>query len=182
MPKRPSDIIDFWFAECSKARWFESTPEFDLEIEARFRGLYEDATAGELERWRDSADGCLALCLLLDQFPRNLFRGDARAFATDAMALDVASHALARGFDQALSPERRLFLYLPFEHSEDLAHQNRCVALIKDLDDPRLLDYAVRHQQIVERFGRFPHRNRILGRATTPEEAAFLEQPDSSFG
>jgi uncharacterized protein (DUF924 family) len=182
MPMRPSEIIDFWFAEPSKARWFESTPEFDREIEARFRWLYEDATAGELAGWRDSADGCLGLCLLLDQFPRNMFRGDARAFATDAMALDVASHALARGFDQALSPERRLFLYLPFEHSEDLAHQNRCVALIKALDDPKLLDYAVRHQQIVERFGRFPHRNRILGRVTTPEEAAFLEQPASSFG
>jgi uncharacterized protein (DUF924 family) len=178
---RPRDVIEFWFAEPNKGRWFEPSPEFDRAIEVRFRALYEDAAAGELAHWRDSADGCLALCLLLDQFPRNMFRGDARAFATDAMALEIAAHALARGFDQALPSERRSFLYLPFEHSEDLAHQNRCVALIGDLNDSKLFDYAVRHQRIIERFGRFPHRNRILGRATTAEEAAFLETLGSSF-
>jgi uncharacterized protein (DUF924 family) len=182
MPVRSSDVIEFWFAEASRERWFEATPDFDREIGARFRPLYEEAAAGKLEHWRDSADGCLALCLLLDQFPRNMFRGEARKFATDALARDVALSALARNFDQALPPERRLFLYLPLEHSEELGHQNRCVALIETLNDPKLLDYAVRHQKIVERFGRFPHRNRFLGRATTPEEEDGLKEPDSSFG
>jgi uncharacterized protein (DUF924 family) len=178
---QPREVIDFWFADATRARWFDSTPEFDRALEGRFSALHEQAAAGELDHWRGSADGCLALCILLDQLPRNLFRGHARAFATDAQALAVAEHAIAAGFDQSLPADQRLFLYLPFEHSEDLAQQNRAVALIGTLDDERQVEHAVRHRKVVERFGRFPHRNTILRRATTPEEAAFLQRPGSSF-
>jgi uncharacterized protein (DUF924 family) len=177
----PEEVIDFWFAEPNRARWFAATPEFDREIAARFGALHAQAAAGALDHWRDSAEGCFALCLLLDQVPRNMFRGEPRAFATDAQALEVAEHVLAQGFDRTLPREWRLFLYLPFEHSEERAHQDRCVALFTQLNDSEQLDYALRHQWIIERFGRFPHRNRILGRATTEEEADFLEQPGSSF-
>lgn len=179
---QPRDVIDFWFVEIDQARWFEPTPALDRAIRDRFGALYEQAAAGELDRWRAHPEGCLALCLLLDQFPRNMFRGEARAFATDARARSVAGHALAEGFDRALPKDQLLFLYLPFEHSEDLADQNRSVALFEALGNDGLVDYAVRHQRIVARFGRFPHRNRLLGRATTADEAAFLEEPDSSFG
>lgn len=178
---QPRDVIEFWFAPASRERWFESTPDFDRQIEARFGDLCRQGAAGALGHWQDSAAGCLALCLLLDQFPRNRFRGSREAFATDAQALAVAEQALARGLDQQLPPEMRMFLYLPFEHSEDLAHQRRAVALIGALGDAKALDYAVRHLRVIERFGRFPHRNQVLGRETTAAEAAFLEAPGSSF-
>lgn len=178
---QPSDVIEFWFDPASRSRWFESTPEFDREVEERFGGAYRQATAGELDPWQDSAEGCLALCLLLDQFPRNLFRGSREAFATDAQALAIAEHALARGFDQQLPPGSRMFLYLPFEHSENRAHQARAVELIGTLGNAQALDYAIRHLRVIERFGRFPHRNQALGRETTQDEAAFLREPGSSF-
>jgi uncharacterized protein (DUF924 family) len=174
-------VIDHWFADGTKARWFEPTAEFDQDLRDRFSALHARAAGGQLDHWRDSAEGCLALCLLLDQLPRNMFRDDPKAFATDAKALAIAEHAIANGFDEGQPTDVRTFLYLPFEHSEDLSQQNRCVALFAAIGDERLLDHAIRHQKIIERFGRFPHRNQALGRETTAAEAAFLQEPGSSF-
>lgn len=177
-----SELLDFWFAEGMADKWFVQDDAFDRDLRARFAGLYARAAAGALDGWMDSARGCVALCILLDQAPRNLFRGDPRAFATDAAARAVTRHAMAQGFDRAVPPAQRLFLYLPLEHSEALADQDLCVTLLEGMDgDPRWLDYARRHRDIVARFGRFPHRNALLDRETTPEEADFLTQPGSSF-
>lgn len=177
-----SDILGFCFAEGPAQRWFEKDPAFDAQVRARLAGWHDMAAAGKLDHWRETAEGCVALCILLDQVPRNLFRGDARAFACDAEARAVTRHALAQGFDRALPQVQRLFLCLPLEHSEDLADQELSVRLIGELDeDDRWLDFAVRHRDIIARFGRFPHRNAAFGRASTLEEAEFLAQPDSSF-
>ena len=187
---RVDEILDFWFggeAERGTFRdvWFEKNEDFDREISSRFRKDYERAAAGGLEDWQNSERGCLALILLLDQFPRNMFRGDARAFATDHRARAVADHAVSEGMDLALPPIQRMFVYLPFEHSEDTEDQQRSIelflALDEELDGPDLVSYARRHAEIISRFGRFPHRNATLGRDTTPEEAEFLEEPGSSF-
>ncbi|HEY9859114.1 MAG TPA: DUF924 family protein [Candidatus Obscuribacterales bacterium] len=189
---RIEQILNFWFgspqsASYGKSRkvWFSKDPNFDRDITDRFLPDYEAAVAGNYDGWRASPDGCLALILLFDQFPRHIFRGDRRAFATDAQALATAQQAIAQDFDQALLPVQRIFIYLPFEHSENLEHQRLSVELLRQLsDDPEAADmfpYAVRHKEIIERFGRFPHRNQILGRTTTPEEAEFLKQRDSSF-
>lgn len=141
--------------------------------------------AGARVRWRDSAEDCLALILVLDQFPRNLFRDDARAFATDAAALDAAKHAIARGFDHSLSPLMRKFLYLPFLHSENLADQDTGIALMESVADSPMgaesVKSAIQHRDIIARFGRFPHRNALLGRESTADELVFLDQPGSSF-
>ncbi len=177
-----ADILGFCFDEGPSRRWFMKDSAFDAEVRTRLAGLHETAAAGDFESWRETAAGCVALCILLDQAPRNLFRGHARAFQTDPQALAVTRHALAQGLDRGLPQVQRVFLYLPLEHSEDLADQEHCVRLIGELDeDPGWLDYAVRHRDIVARFGRFPHRNAILGRDSTPEEVEFLTQPGSSF-
>jgi uncharacterized protein (DUF924 family) len=188
-------ILNFWFGNPTdlqgpygqqRSVWFKKDAAFDDRIRQRFLPDYERAAAGDYTPWRSQPRSCLALILLLDQVPRNLFRGDARSYATDAEALAVAEAAIAQGHDQALIPVERLFMYLPLEHSEDLARQQRCVQLFETLvkEAPELastLDYAYRHRDVIARFGRFPHRNHILGRTTTPEEAAFLQQPGSRF-
>ena len=177
-----AEVVEFWFGPGMKERWFECDPAFDAEVRARLGAPHERAAGGELGAWRDSAEGCLALIVLLDQAPRNLFRGQARAFATDAAARELTGHALAQGFEAALTQDQRGFLYLPLEHSETLDDQEASVRLTAALDeDPAWHDYAVRHRDIIARFGRFPHRNAALGRRSTPEEEAFLEQPNSSF-
>lgn len=189
---RVDEILDFWFGRPDEAIygkqrsfWFTKKPQFDQEVRTRFLTDYEQAVAGQLDHWKESPKSCLALIILLDQFPRNMFRGTAQAFARDPQALSAAQHAVANGFDQELLTVQRWFVYLPFEHSENLEHQRQAVQLFGTLsDDPdsaSTLDYAVRHRSVIERFGRFPHRNHILGRATTPEEAEFLKQPGSSF-
>lgn len=181
------EILSFWFGEEDGFRetWFQGGENFDREIRERFGSDYERGAAGELDGWKSSPRGCLALILLLDQFPRNMFRDDARAFATDPRAHEAAKHALESGFDRRLRPIERVFVYLPFEHSEDLEDQRRSVelfrALGRDLDSDELLDYAIRHQRVIARFGRFPHRNEALGRSSTPEEEAFLGGPDAPF-
>jgi uncharacterized protein (DUF924 family) len=181
---RAAEVLRFWFgagADYGKARkaWFEKNPEFDREIRVRFLALYEQAASGALDEWRGLQGECLALVIVLDQFPRNLFRGDAKAFASDARARGAARHAIEAGYDEAMIPVERLFLYLPFEHSESLEDQWRAIALIGRLapwpETADVFSYAVRHWEIVRRFGRFPHRNAVLGRATTPEEQAFLD-------
>ncbi len=173
-------ILDFWFA--SEDLWFKKDDAFDEIIRQRFVADHESAAAGGLADWRETPDGCLALIVLLDQFPRNMFRGTARAFATDALAINITETAVDRGFDQALPAVRRRFVYMPLMHAEDVDHQRRCVDLFEALEnDPGGVEYAIKHLEIIQRFGRFPHRNEILGRLSTPEEAAFLETPGSSF-
>ena len=185
-----NDILTFWFgaaADRGKSRddWFQKNPSFDDAIRARFLPLYEHAAAGHLLEWMQNAVDCLALILLLDQFPRNMFRNSYRAFAADHLAREAARHALTSEFDRELMPVERMFLYLPLEHSESLADQEQCLTLMKALDAfPETRDmhvWAEKHRVIIERFGRFPHRNVLLSRPSTPEEVDFLKQPGSSF-
>ena len=180
-------MLDFWFgAPDSRERarprksWFEKSEPFDAEIRRRFLATWERAGRGELGRWQATPLASLALIVVLDQFPRNMFRGTARAFASDSLALAAARETIARGFDRLLSPVERTFIYLPFEHAEDLAAQRRSLSLFRALD-PEDMQYPKRHYEIIARFGRFPHRNAILGRQSTAEEAEFLKQPGSSF-
>jgi uncharacterized protein (DUF924 family) len=170
----PAEVIAFW-REAGPERWFKKDDSFDEEIRSRFLGLHERAATGELKDWENSAEGTLALLLLFDQFPRNMFRGTARAFATDELARAITASALLKGFDAQVAPDMRAFFYLPFEHSEDLADQERGIALYKAAGDDDGLKWAHIHADIIRRFGRFPHRNPILGRTTTPEEQAFLD-------
>lgn len=172
-------LVDFWFS-LEPSRWWTKDPAFDEELRSRFLGVHE-AAARDPEGALDTPRGALATALALDQLPRNLFRGTPRAFATDAAALAACRTAIARGFDQALGLYERGFLYMPFMHSEDRADQERCVALFEAHGPPEYVTFAQQHLAIVERFGRFPHRNAILGRPSTPEELAFLEQPGSAF-
>lgn len=183
MKNSQKDILNFWFEETKPQQWFQTNPEFDAQVTEEFSKAYEMAREGTFDEWKKDADGCLALCLLLDQFPRNMFRGTPQAFATDKQALLIAKHALSKGFDQVLSPVKRRFLYLPFEHSENLADQRRCVELFEKMkdDDPLGYDYALRHLKVIENYGRFPHRNKILGRDNTPEEEEYLAQPGAGF-
>jgi uncharacterized protein (DUF924 family) len=170
---KPADIVAFW-REVGPKRWFEKDAALDDEIRRRFLGLHETAAAGKLTDWERSAEGALALLILLDQFPRNMFRGEARAFATDPLARAIASRAILNGFDGAI-PEMRTFFYVPFMHSEALADQERAVTFYRAQHDTENLKWAELHADIIRRFGRFPHRNPALGRVTTPEEQKFLD-------
>jgi uncharacterized protein (DUF924 family) len=192
------EILDFWFGapdapDYGQLRkiWFIKNSEFDQALGHRFGTTVEAAALGKLQSWRADADSCLALLLLLDQFPRNLYRGQAQAFAMDGEAVAVANHGILQRFDryraneQARPTVQRWFFYLPFEHSERLADQERAVALFEQLrgdgQSASTIDYAHRHRAVIEQFGRFPHRNAALGRMNTPEETRFLQQPGSSF-
>ena len=176
---KAAEVLCFWFEEHPKD-WFVKNPAFDAEILFRFRALHEAAAAGRFAHWADEPGSCLALIILLDQFPRNLFRGEARAFATDALARAAAREILRRGWDRQMTQSERLFAYLPLEHSESLADQVLACELMKDFDADQLR-YAIRHREIIERFGRFPHRNGVLGRESTAAEIEFLAQPGSGF-
>ncbi len=166
-------IVSFW-REAGPDKWFDDDEAFDRALTERFLATHDAATRGELAAWEDSAGGALALILLFDQFSRNMFRGTARAFAADPLARATAEHAIARGFDQATEADLRQFFYLPFMHSERLADQDRCVELYAALGDPDQSKYATGHRDIIVKFGRFPHRNRVLGRDTTQAEQDFL--------
>ena len=192
MRTSPAEVLDFWFGGEGapghgefRSQWFQKDEAFDREVTNRFADLYEEAAAGDLDGWREEAESCLALVICLDQFPRNMFRGDARTHATDGEALDAAKYATERALDRELPALRRMFLYMPFMHAESVEDQRRSVELFERLaaeaGGPDVVEYAVGHRDIVERFGRFPHRNALLGRETTPEEAEFLTQPGSSF-
>jgi uncharacterized protein (DUF924 family) len=170
-----AEIVSFW-RQAGPQKWFERDDAFDLTIKSKFLAAHEAAARGELATFADSAEGTLALLILLDQFPRNMFRDNARAFATDPLARTVASAALARGFDQATDASMRQFFYLPFMHSELIADQDRSVQLCAACGDTELEKFATEHRAIIAKFGRFPHRNRALGRETTPGELAFLEK------
>jgi uncharacterized protein (DUF924 family) len=168
-----ADVVAFW-RDAGPERWFKKDAAFDDEIRRRFLETHEAAAAGKLTAWEATAEGALALLILLDQFPRNMFRGEARAFATDPLARSVASRAILNGFDGAF-PKMRGFFYLPFEHSELLADQERGLALYRAAGDADGEKWAHIHAEIIRKFGRFPHRNPVLGRVTTPEEQAFLD-------
>ena len=174
MISTPADILAFW-REAGYDRWYKKDDAFDTEVRRRYLDLWQQAIAGELSSWETSDDGALALVIVLDQFPRNIFRGDAKAFSSDGLAREVATRALVRGVDQRIAPPLLQFLYLPFMHSEELADQIRCVILFQASDDPENLRYAEEHADIIRRFGRFPHRNGAFGRITTPEEQAYLD-------
>ncbi len=180
-------MLDFWFgAPISRERgrprkqWFQKSEPFDAEIRRRFLATWERAARGEFARWQATPLATLALVVTLDQFPRNMFRGTARAFASDSLALAAARETIAREFDRLLSPVERSFVYLPFAHAEDLAAQRRSLVLFH-ASDRENVESARRHYEIIARFGRFPHRNAVLGRESTTEEIEFLKQPGSSF-
>lgn len=186
------DVLDFWFEPpdapghgTPRKVWFSKDPGFDAEVRDRFAGLHARAARGGLADWENSPESLLALIVTLDQFPRNMYRGSPAAFSTDASALAAARTMVERGWDRDLLPAMRMFVYLPFEHSELLADQDECMRLMKRLgEDARFADlpkWAEKHREVVRRFGRFPHRNAILGRASTPAEVEFLSQPGSSF-
>jgi len=174
-------ILDFWFLahdhpEHGKRRevWWQSTPEFDEEIRVRFGGLLDPAIAGQLDAWRRSPGGALALVLLCDQLPRNMHRRTARAFAGDAKARESARHAVGRGYPAAFPKDMRLFFFMPFQHSENLGDQDFACSLFATLEDPESDKYALEHREVIARFGRFPHRNEVLGRTSTKEELEYL--------
>lgn len=170
----PDDVLAFWRG-AGPDKWFKKDAAFDADIRARFLATHEAAARGAFAAWEASAEGALALVIVLDQFPRNMFRDDARAFAADALARVVADRAIARGFDATVPKSLRAFFYLPFEHSENLADQERCVTLNRATGNADALKWAEIHADIIRRFGRFPHRNKVLGRKTTPEEQVFLD-------
>ena len=200
MSRTPEEVLDFWFADGLTsprallervAVWFASDPEFDRSIDERFAELPDLAMSGGLDSWRESPRGTAALVIVLDQFPRNLFRESARAFAYDPLALGIARASVDAGVDLELHPAEATFLYLPFEHSESSADQDRCVSLYEALAkrsgaEPRetfenFVGYASQHRDIIREFGRFPHRNSVLGREPTAEEIAFLEEGGADF-
>jgi len=197
----PDDVLSFWFGElgelglASKAqaeRWFRKDPTFDAEIRQRFAGLHSEIMAGTHEAWQDTAEGRLAYVIVLDQFSRNMFRDTPRMFASDERAVGATLQGLERGHDRVLPTHPRMFMYMPLMHSEALAMQDKCVATFTTLRDELLpgearafmdfaIGYANAHRDIIHRFARFPHRNSVLGRVSTPEELEFLTQPGSSF-
>jgi uncharacterized protein (DUF924 family) len=171
----PDEVIRFWFEEIKPQAWFERNAQVDASIQQRFAGLHDAVSRAPLEDLIADPRTALAAVIVLDQFPRNLFRNSPRAFATDAMALAISRQAIERSWDQRLSNEQRLFLYMPFQHAEDRNVQARSLELFAALGDAQSLDYARQHQAIIDRFGRFPHRNVALGRSSTPEEIEFMK-------
>jgi uncharacterized protein (DUF924 family) len=174
-----AQVLQFWF-DADPKNWFVKNPAFDAEVRSRFLALHEAAAAGRLGHWTEAPRSCLALVIVLDQFPRNMFRGEARAFATDPQARAAARVILQHAWDKQMSSAERLFAYLPFEHSEALEDQNLSCELTQDFKEDQRR-YAERHREIIRRFGRFPHRNAILGRQSTPAEIEFLRLPGSGF-
>ena len=177
------DILHFWFVESQPAQWFQRNDDFDALIRDRFLSTVQMARDGLCDSWADQAEGALALCIVLDQFPRNIFRDQATAFASDEKALEIAVGAIAKGFDRIFVPLRRRFFYLPYEHSEHMEHQDRSVDLFGTMrdSDPVAYEYALRHCDMIRQFGRFPHRNAALGRESTKAELLYLSQPGAGF-
>ncbi|MDN3526073.1 DUF924 family protein [Halomonas sabkhae] len=175
------EVIGYWFGHLGPGDWFRKDSALDADIAERFAAVLTAASRGELYGWRTSAEGRLAEIIVLDQFSRNIHRDTPRAFVADPLALILAQEAIDRGLDRALDVSRRAFLYMPFMHSESLSIHDRAVELFAQPGLENQLGFELRHREIIERFGRYPHRNAILGRESTPEEQAFLEQPGSSF-
>jgi uncharacterized protein (DUF924 family) len=177
----PEEVYRFWVEECERAQWFTATPAFDREIRERFGDTHLMLAGGVDETWRADARSRLAAVIVLDQFPRNIYRGTPLAFATDGLALREAKLALAAGADAKVESSCRCFFYLPFEHAEDIAEQDRSVALFSALGDAEFTDYAIRHRDVIAAYGRFPHRNAILGRESTEAELEYLAKPGAGF-
>lgn len=175
------DILDSWFSPETQPNWFAKSDQFDQSLKEKFGDILEQASKAELWSWRKNADGRLAEILVLDQFSRNIFRDTPRAFAQDSLALALAQEAISQDLDKQLSPEQRSFLYMPFMHSESKLIHEFALKLFQRLGNPENLEYEIKHKIIIDRFGRYPHRNQILGRESTEEELSFLTQPDSSF-
>lgn len=175
------DVLDFWFKELEPKQWWVKDVDLDETIRSRFHNLHKQAAACEFSHWRETAKGRLAEVIILDQFSRNLYRDTPSAFAYDALALGLAQEAIRTGNDQVLEPVERSFLYMPFMHSESLTIHEQAVELFTNNGIESNLDFEIKHKVIIERFGRYPHRNEILGRTSTKEEIEFLKQPDSSF-
>jgi len=169
-----TDILEFWYTEENSKKWFKSTQAFDLEIKQRFEDVWKLAANKQLNEWQSSADGCLALCIVLDQFPLNMYRHQNKSFETEAQAINVAKHAIAEGFDDDIETAKVSFLYMPLMHSEVLADQNLCVRCFSKRDLSDNLRFAKHHRDLISEFGRFPHRNQLLGRESTAEEISYL--------
>ncbi len=177
---KPSDILDYWFSEKSKQFWFASTPKIDNEIKSKYESIWEQAASGNLSSWGDTVDGSVALIIILDQFPLNMFRAQAKSFQTESMAIEVALKTINNGFDEEMSNEKLLFLFMPLMHSENLDHQNLQVYLFEKYNFN--LEFSKHHRDIVKKFGRFPHRNEILGRMSTMKELDYLLSDDAFKG
>lgn len=192
LPERAKAVLDFWFGAegtpehgTNREEWFKKDEAFDSEIRDKFLSDYEAARDGTYDAWADDARGALALLILLDQFPRNMFRDDPRAFATDDKALQVAQNMVVRGDDTRLTKEEQFFVYLPYEHAEDLDMQKRCLELTAAMPQGKSENspyhWAKQHYDVIAKFGRFPHRNKILGRTNSPEEEEYLAEPGAGF-
>ena len=176
------NIIDFWYSANIQNHWFSSTPEIDKLIRDKFESVWLSAMQGKMHDWYNTADGCLALTIILDQFPLNMFRGQARSFSTESRAIDVALHAIHQGYDHELSKTELIFLYMPLMHSENIQHQDMSVNLFDKAGLMENASFARHHRDIIRQFGRFPHRNKILGRQSTPEEIVWLESDQAFLG
>ncbi|MGB5259715.1 MAG: DUF924 family protein [Gammaproteobacteria bacterium] len=179
MSNEPTEVLDFWFAPATRTRWFDSTPVFDEDIRKRFETTWQQARDGQLSRWESGPEGALALTIVLDQFPLNMYRDNALRYSTEAQARTVAGRAIEQGFDAQLPRDRVAFLYLPYMHSESMADQDRSMALFSAAGLEANLEFARHHRDIVRRFGRFPHRNRTLGRTSTREEIDWLASAEA---
>lgn len=179
---KPIEIISYWFSERIQKHWFSSTPELDKEIKTKYERTWVSAAAGELDEWKISPEGCLALIIILDQLPLNMFRGEAKSFETERQAVEVALTAINSGFDKKLSSDKLPFLFMPFMHSEKLEEQDLSVKLYRENNFENNLRFALHHREIVKRFGRFPHRNRIIGRESTKAEKEYLASENSFKG
>ena len=183
-PKQAQDILDFWYTEPMSSHWFSSTPDIDGNIRSRFASLWADTANGSCQDWEATPEGCLALCILLDQFPLNMFRGDAKSFSTEQQAVAVCKRAVDKKFDLELTTSQRAFLYMPLMHSEHMEDQALCIRCFETAGEALKdnLRFAHHHRGIVERFGRFPHRNAILGRESTTDELAWLGSKEAFTG
>lgn len=176
------EIIKFWFSESVAKLWFNSTPQFDEQLRLDYASLYLEAKEGRYDHWMDTASGCLALVIVFDQFPLNMYRGETESFATGAQALSVARYALEHSFDEQLDDRQKAFLFMPFMHSESLEDQERSVFLYEKANLTNNIRFARHHRDLIKRFGRFPHRNKILGRQSTDEELAYLQSKQAFLG
>lgn len=179
---KPADILNYWYSEFMQKHWFASTPELDAEIREKYQSLWERAAAGELDHWQDSPEGALALVIVLDQFPLNMFRGKPESFRTERKAVDVTLSALKKGFEDRLSKDRLSFLFMPLMHSERLEEQDLSVTLFRQYELTGNIKFAEHHRELVRTYGRFPHRNAILGRESTPAEMVYLASKDAFKG
>ena len=178
----PREILDFWYAEEMRSKWFASTPQIDTTIKEKYAWVWEAAVRGELDAWLNTPEGCLALAIILDQFPLNMFRATAKSFSSEHQAIAVAKHAINQSYDQMIERAQVAFLYMPLMHSENVADQDLCVQLFAAAGLENNLRFAQHHREIVRRFGRFPHRNAILGRPSTAEELDYLDSKEAFHG